>query len=80
MSKNKDQISSPFENQLLDNPGDGAKKGDVVDHNVCPYFSKPREHEAGLPEVFFSAVDGDTYHGEIGKKAAKISGTMGGRK
>jgi hypothetical protein len=74
---NKDNIASPFENQLLKGVGEHAKKGDAVDHNVCPYFSKPREHSDGLDEVFFTAIDGDNYHGEIGKKAAKISGTMG---
>lgn len=80
MAKEKGNIASPFTHQLIPDHGDAPKKGDVVDRNVCPYFSEPRAagHD-GLPEVFFTGVKGDVHHGPIAGKAA-VSSPMGSTK
>lgn len=79
MAKGKGNLASPFTNQLIPDHGEAPPKGAVTDHNVCPYFSKPREHKDGLAEVFFSEVNGDTHHGPITGKSA-ITSTMGSTK
>jgi len=80
---NKNQIASPFENQLLPGVGESRNSGAVVNKNVCPYFSHPRDVSPGdEPDIFFEGVGPkkDTYHGDIEGKAVSVSSTMGGKK
>jgi hypothetical protein len=75
----KDAISSPMQNAFGHTASEHGTKQAVTDHNVCPVFSKPRDRGPdGIPEVFFTTVEGRGAHGKPGKDAAKISTTMEG--
>jgi hypothetical protein len=77
--KVRDQISTPFQNVMGGKEvHNKSKPGDVMDRNVCPVFSMPRDPDHdGDPEVFFVGVRGSNHHGPV-KGASILSSPMNG--
>lgn len=72
----KGGLASFFQNAFGTTVPNQSKPGDVVDHNVCEYFSEPRvaEHH-GDPEIFFTGVGGKNYHGRVDDVAKNVLST-----
>jgi len=80
MAGRKEVFETPFKNAIVPPVSSGAKAGDIVDRNMCPYFDEPRAPgHSGEPEVFGVGVKGKNYHGPI-TDAATLESPMGGAK